>query len=154
MAWRTNCSTSLRIFWYNKSSGKEAPPEKIAALRERYGQYLYFSLSLSRDDQEVLNSVAGDRQAFGAMVNQLAFGMGEQVHLFTEKRDTIPLLDYVYPRMYGMSKSTSLLLVYPREGLEEAQSLTLTVKDLGFGTGEVGLRTELEKIKNQPTLHF
>ncbi len=108
---------------------------------------------MSRGNQELLNSVAGDRQQFGAMVQQLAFGMHDKIHLYTEKKDTIPMVDYIYPRMYGMSKNTSLLLVYPREDIINAQEVNLTIEDLGFGTGEVRFTQKGHQIKNQPKLY-
>ena len=46
------------------------------------------------------------------MVNQLAFGMREKVHVYTQKKDTLEMLDYNYPRMYGMSPTTDILLIY------------------------------------------
>lgn len=125
---------------------------QIDNLRRKYDKYCYFSLSMSKANQELLNSMAGNRQKFGAMVNQLAFGMQEKIHLFNQKRDTIPLLDYIYPRMYGMSKSTSILLVYPRDELKDATELNITIKDLGFGTGEVKLTQQMNEIINQPRL--
>lgn len=122
------------------------------SLRLKYGQYLYFNLSMSKNNKELLNSVGGDKQLFGSMVNTLAFGMGEKVHLVNNKRDTIPMLDYIYPRMYGMTSSTSMLLVYPRNEYLTGEAITLTIEDFGFGTGEVRFVQRIEKIENQPNL--
>lgn len=126
--------------------------QQIDSLRSHYKNYIYFTLSMSRNNQELLNGVVGDRNRFGAMVSDLAFGMSEKVHLFTEKRDTISMLDYVYPRMYGMSRNTSMLLVYPREEIEKAEEINLVIEDLGFGTGEVTLSQEVKLMTEQPNL--
>ncbi len=134
--------------------GSQADLAALDSLRRKYDQYCYFNLSMSRGDQELLNSVAGDRQAFGAMVNQLAFGMADKIHLHTQERDTIELIDYVYPRMYGMSRNTSLLLVYPRDEILATESITVSVEDLGFGTGEVSFRHNVAHILEQPRLRF
>ncbi|NAY93416.1 hypothetical protein GTQ34_16010 [Muricauda sp. JGD-17] len=125
----------------------------IDSLRGKYGKYLYFNLGMSVNDQELLSSKAHDRDAFGLLVNQLSFDMGEKVHLISDKRDTIPLLDYVYPRMYSMSNSTNMLLVYPKnKGLLEGDQALFTIEDLGFSTGEVSFKIPLERIRKEPKL--
>ncbi len=91
----------------------ESAPAGIDSLRHRYGQYMYFVLSMSAKNRELLNHVAGDRSRFGAMVNALSFYMDRNVHCFTPEKDTLPMIDFIYPRMYGMSRSTDILLVYP-----------------------------------------
>lgn len=129
--------------------------DKIDSLRKKYGDYLYFNLSMSANNQELLNSQAGNRNAFGAMVNKLAFGMGEKVHLISRERDTIPLADYIYPRMYGMSNSTNLLLVYPKdEKVLQNDFFHFTVEDLGLGTGEVSFKVPVKNIVDEPKLNF
>ncbi|RDY61985.1 hypothetical protein DX873_00920 [Flagellimonas nanhaiensis] len=128
---------------------------KVDSLRNKYGDYLYFNLSMSANDQELLNSKASDRNAFGAMVNQLAFGMAEKVHLIGQKRDTIPMADYSYPRMYGMSNSTNMLLVYPKDPrLLKGEFFHFTIEDLGFSTGEVGFKIPTKSLTNEPKLNF
>ncbi|WP_417800650.1 hypothetical protein [Tenacibaculum sp.] len=135
--------------------GDEVTSEKVAKLREKYSQYIYFTLSMSRDNKELLSTTPRNRQEFGAMVNELAFGMDKKVHVFTPKKDTLDLLDYVYPRMYGMSRATTMLFVYPRDEkyLQEAY-LNLTIGDLGTYTGEVKFKVPTKIIKNEPTIKF
>ncbi len=135
---------------YNGGGDKE-----IDSLRKKYSQYLYFNLSMAKSGQEVLTHMAGNKNQFGAMVNQLAFGMEEKVHLISERRDTIALADYVYPRMYGMSNNTAMLFVYPRDKKTLAdKNIYLTIEDLGLATGEVGFKLATEVITNEPQLIF
>jgi len=133
---------------------EETSEELVNSLREKYDQYLYFSLSIARKNQELLNSVAHDKARFGGLMKQLAFGMQNKIHLYTGKKDTVSMADYIYPRMYGMSKHTTLLLIYDREKLTDAKTLNLTIEDLGFGTGEVRFTQEIDKIKNAPGLQL
>ena len=130
-------------------------PEEVQKLRTKYKQYLYFTLSMSKNNKELLSATPKNRQEFGAMVNELAFGMDKKVHVFTSKKDTLELLDYVYPRMYGMSKATTMLFVYPRDTkfLKE-DYLNITIGDLGTYTGEVRFKIPTKKIKNEPKLRF
>lgn len=129
--------------------------EEIQQLREKYQKQMYFTLSMSRNGKELLSTTPKNRQEFGAMVTQLAFGMNEKVHLFTTKKDTLPLLDYNYPRMYGMSNATTMLFVYPRDAkFLEQEYLNFAIQDLGTYTGEVKFKIETEKIENEPSLTF
>ncbi|WP_420571716.1 hypothetical protein [Kordia sp.] len=127
----------------------------IQELRDRYSQYLYFNLSISQDNKELLSAVPKNRNEFGQMVNELAFGMGQKVHLFTKTKDTIEIADFIYPRMYGMSNATTIMLVYPRNKEElKGDYLNLTVEDLGVHTGEVKFKVPIEIIENEPKLSF
>lgn len=133
--------------------GEEYEQKSIDSLRKKYGSYMYFNVSMSVNNQELLTGLAQDKNRFGAMVNQLAFGMGDKVHLFNERKDTLALADYVYPRMYGMSGNTSMMFVYPKdEKVFIGETLTLTIEDLGFSTGEVKFKIPVDKILNEPGL--
>ena len=114
---------------------------------------MYFNLSMSINNQELLSTAPKNRNEFGAMVSQLAFGMGEKVHLYTPSKDTLEIADFIYPRMYGMSKATTIMFVYPRDkdAINE-DYLNFTIEDLGLYTGEVKFKVETEKIKNEPKL--
>jgi hypothetical protein len=87
------------------------------------------------------------------MVNQLAFGMGEKVHLFTPKKDTLNLLDYNYPRIYGMGGATNMLFIYYRdEKYLQDEYLNFTIQDLGTYTGEIKFKISSDKFKNEPKI--
>ncbi|MEW7277951.1 hypothetical protein ABW636_05095 [Aquimarina sp. 2201CG1-2-11] len=134
---------------------EETTPQEIQNLRDKYSKYLYFTLSMSKNDHELLSNVAGNKQKFGAMVNQLAFGMEQKVHLYTPQKDTIEMVDYIYPRMYGMSRATTMLLVYPREEkVTNEEFMTLTIEDLRFYTGEVKFKIPTTIFNNEPRLRF
>jgi len=128
--------------------------DRIQSLRNKYGNYLYFTLQFSRNGKALLSNAA-NRQEFGRLVNQLAFGMANKVHLYTEKKDTLNLLDYHYPRLYGMSPSTSMLFVYPRE-IEQLASdyLVLSIEDFGLQTEDLKFKFDTNKIKKEPKLEF
>lgn len=125
----------------------------IDSLRKKHSDYLYFNLSISKNNQEILNVVPKNRNEYGYMVTQLSFGLGEKVHLYTNNRDTIQIAEYVYPRMYGMGKYTSVLFVFPKVlEVKEAKEIIFTLEDLGFNTGEVKFKLSIQKIIEQPRL--
>ncbi|WP_306013938.1 MULTISPECIES: hypothetical protein [unclassified Allomuricauda] len=134
---------------------KDVDTERVDQLRKQYSDYLYFNLGISANGKELLTQKVQNRSEYGAMVNQLAFGMAEKITLTNDTRDTLQLLDYSYPRMYGMGSSTELLLVYRNStDVSTGEHLYLSIKDLGFGTGEVTFKLATENIKKQPQLKF
>ena len=129
--------------------------QEIRKLREKYSQYMYLALSMSRNNQELLSTAPKNRNDFGAMVNQLAFGMSSKVHLYTQQKDTLELVDFVYPRMYGMTKTTDVLFVYPRNEKYLADKyIYFTIEDLGLNTGEVKFKIPIDKINHEPKINF
>ena len=138
-----------------QEAGTRPALSRLDSLRSHYGNYLYFNLSVSRNNEEILTGFAGNRARFGAMVNQLSFGMARSIHFYTPARDTIAMLDYIYPRMYGMSKSTTLLMVYSKDpGMMEKEYMFMSIEDLGLNTGEVTFKVPIEPIRKQPELQF
>ena len=135
--------------------GEGKNPALVDKLRKQYGQYLYFNLSMSKNNQELLNGVAQDKAKFGQMVNELAFGMEEKLHLYTPTKDTLALADFIYPRMYGMSNSTSIMIVYPRDPKYLKQEyLNFVVEDLGLDTGDIKFKIDTKALTNEPQLRF
>lgn len=127
--------------------------EEVDSLRNEYGKYIYLNLSLSKNNKEILNSMVKGRVEFGAMVNQLAFKMGKKVHLMNQARDTLELLDYIYPREYGMGRTTNMMFVYSRnQNLLKGDYIQLTIEDIGLSTGEVGFKIASKLLKNEPKL--
>ncbi|WP_299363509.1 hypothetical protein [Winogradskyella sp.] len=129
---------------------------RLKELKDKYGKYMYFNLSMSKNNQELLSTAPKNQNEFGDMVNQLAFNMNKKVHLFTKSKDTLEVLDFVYPRMYGMSSATTIMFVYPRneELLSKNDVLNLTIEDLGLYTGEVKFKINTDKIINEPRLNL
>ena len=135
--------------------GVTATEVEVHELRERYSKHMYFNLSMSQNNKELLSVVPNNRNEFGAMVNQLAFGMGDKIHFYTQSKDTLDLADFIYPRMYGMSQATTIMFVYPRDEQQlQEDYLNFTIEDLGLYTGEVKFKIPTEKLINEPELAF
>ncbi|KFF12002.1 hypothetical protein [Flavobacterium hydatis] len=135
--------------------GDNIDPLQIEKLRQKYSKYLYFNISMSKNNQELLNNVAGDKAKFGQMVNDLAFGIEEKLHVYTPTKDTLTMADFIYPRMYGMSNSTSIMIVYPRENKFMKQDhLNFVIEDLGLETGDIKFKLNTKALTNEPQLRF
>lgn len=127
--------------------------QEFEEIYNRYHQNAYFILSISQNKQEVLSNYAGNQQQFGAMVNQLAFGMNEKVFI-KNRADTIYFKDYVYPRLYGMKPSTDILFAFAKEELTETETFDFYIKDLGLKTGDIKFKFTNKDIKNIPELKY
>lgn len=135
--------------------GDKGSTTQVDKLRQKYNKYLYFNLSMSKNNQELLNGVARDKAKFGQMVNELAFGMEEKVHLYTPEKDTLSMTDFIYPRMYGMSNATSIMIVYPRETKFMKQDyLNFVIEDLGLDTGDIKFKLNMQALQKEPQLRF
>lgn len=135
--------------------GDQSDALQVEKLRKKYGKYLYFNLSMSKNNQELLNGLAHDKAKFGQMVNDLAFGMEEKVHLYTPEKDTLAMTDFIYPRMYGMSDATTIMIVYPREAtFLNKHYLNFVIEDLGLETGDVKFKLNTQALQKEPQLQF
>jgi hypothetical protein len=57
--------------------------------------------------------------------------------------------------MYGMSNSTSIMIVYPRDDKYLKQDyLNFVIEDLGLETGDVKFKINTKALINEPQLVF
>lgn len=126
----------------------------VDSLSAIYNKNLYFVLSMSYNGQEILTSFAGDAQKFSEMVNTLSFGMGGYVSLTTSGNDTLGLLDYAYPRAYGMSSGTDMLFAFENKIKPGVKTLFFNIADFGLGMGKKRFEFRVKDIKNVPSLEF
>jgi hypothetical protein len=135
--------------------GTATNKNKVEELREKYRSYIYFILRISKGGEEILSSQSNNKNSFGSMVNQLSFDLDQKINLYTTENDTIKMLDFVYPRMYGMSKSTSVMMVFPRDEKEmRGDFLNFVIQDIGLGTGNVKFKIDIQALNNEPGLNF
>lgn len=129
--------------------------QEFELLREKYKNFIYLNLAISNKGKEVLSTNIKNRADYTKQVNQMVFHMGNKIHLFTKSKEKIPLLDYVYPRTYGMTDSSIMTLVFNRDTkLLEEEYFLLTIEDFGLNTGEVSFKIPADKVLNEPKLSF
>ena len=119
-----------------------------------YGNNLYFTMSIMKGGGEVLSSYSGNQQDYGAMVQQLAFGLDKKVVLTSSVGDTLQLLDYIFPRTYGYTPTTDLLFVFDRKKLDKSEWISLKLEDFGLSTGDLRFKFYTKDIKRVPNLKF
>ena len=133
---------------------KVIPDTLIGYYKNKYHKNLYFIVSVNQDNKDVLTNIAGNNQYHGAMVNQLAFGMGQKVLLTTSEKDTLQLLDYAFPRTYGAGQSTNMMFAFENKYLNQAEWVQLVVKDFGLQTGDIRFKFLTKDILKTPNIKF
>ena len=120
--------------------------------RKEYGNYYYFILSISVGDKDLLHGGSNTEEQFAENLNRLSFHMPEYTWMKAGK-DTIPLADYQFPRMYGMTKSTQVLLAFEKPE-KETPEIKITLEDIGIGIGKQTFIFETKAIQSVPELDF
>ncbi|MEM1320867.1 MAG: hypothetical protein AAGG75_11460 [Bacteroidota bacterium] len=131
-----------------------ATASEVERLRDQYDDYLYFLLSYSANGKEIEAWRVNSQQEFGTRVQALAFGMGQQVKLSSDTRDSIPLVDFIYQRTFGGGSSSDVLLAFDREAAEGSDWLNFRLQDIGLGIGTNHFRFDVAAIKALPPLPF
>jgi hypothetical protein len=123
--------------------------EKVEA---EYDKNLCFMLSLSKNDQELEAFYYVTGNNFEEKVRELAFGMSQYVHIETDKGTTIALQDYIYPRMYGGSGKSTMMLIFEKEKFSGLKKFSLVLNDPGIGIGREKFVFEMRDIEKVPDL--
>lgn len=123
----------------------------IDSLRNRLNQYLYFVLDISNEGKDVLSSQRGSASYMETLSN-ISFNLRKYIYLKSGKSES-ELIDFNFPRLYGMSTSTSVLLVFKAQEIKE-EEFEIVVDDLGLGIGRQRFQFDQKDIKNTPKLDF
>jgi hypothetical protein len=100
----------------------------IDSLRKAHKEYLYFNLCVSWRGKDLFSQqIPGT--IFGDLQKRVSFCLEEYVNLKDDKGHKFKLADYSYARLYGMTASTNILLVFKNDALEASNEYELTVKD-------------------------
>jgi len=145
--------TSLLILQENRGS-IVIPSKEYDKLNQKYSNYHYFTLSLSKNNKEALYANSHAYSQFSELVQTLSFRMPVHTNLTTSESDTVEVLDYVFPRTYGMGAATSLLFVFDKEKIQNDEWLQFNLAEFGMGLGRQSFRFRLEDIDDLPQLKF
>lgn len=125
----------------------------IDSLSKIYNKNLYFILRMTYDDQELLSIYANDHKKFSEMVSRLSFEMDKYISLTTADKDTLQMVDFIYPRMYGMSGNTEIMLVFENK-LSNFDMLFFNIDEFGLNQGKMKFKFKYRDIKAVPQLTF
>ncbi len=128
--------------------------DSIAKLIDFYKDYQYYILSYYNENGDLLNQYAQNPQVFGALVNELSFNMQQNAMIIDNKRDTTYLYDAIFSRMYNMSTSTDVMLVFKNPLKKDIKYYDLFVRDFGFRVGHTTFRFYKDDLEQIPNLKY
>lgn len=103
------------------------PKARRDSLKSSCADCLYFVLSISQDSSEIFSRL---RTNYAELLTKIAFGLKEQVRLVGAKQSQdIYLSDFIYPRLYGGTPNTSVLLCFKSNGLKHTDDYAVYIKD-------------------------
>jgi hypothetical protein len=132
--------------------GTQATGEDVLKWRNTYGKYLYFTLSLSHNGNELLTPALQGQ--FSEILSTLSYRMPTYVCLTTSHGDTLEVVDAVLNRTFGMAQSTDLLFAFNKDKLGDAAWLQFNLNEFGLNTGHQRFRFEISDLANVPELKF
>ncbi|MEQ9404089.1 MAG: hypothetical protein RIM99_10910 [Cyclobacteriaceae bacterium] len=137
------------LIW-QEAEGKELAD--INEIGERYGDYAYFVLQLKAGKKDALYGTSASQAEFNNKLQTLSFRMNQFVNMTTSEKDTIPVADFYYTRMFGLSKTSDILFVFNKEKISAADEVAFNIKEFGFNTGSRSFRFDTEKLNRSPKL--
>jgi len=133
----------------------KAEDKDVYELVKKYRDHAYFTLSLGKNNREILTEVASDKGAYRKLLQKLSFGIERNITVTTQQRDTIPVVDFIYPRMYDLDgKNTVMFVLKKTDKILNDKSLNISIADLGLMTGEVTFKLPTAIIRNEPKINF
>lgn len=136
------------------SNKENSTQEEIEKIKSNYNNSLYFTLNLSVDGQELEVGGLQSKEKFAKRVELLSFGMRDRIQIKTSKNDSVSLLDYAYPRMYGVTGKSTMLLVFDRSQATDGEWFDVIVNGYDLGVGINKFRFNTKDIEEVPQLDF
>jgi len=93
---------------------KKINEDSLKVFNKKYNNYLFFVLSFSKDNKDLLGTMQNGKDNFNKLLLSLSFNINEYVSAFTDDKQELELIDFNYPRSFGMTNSTDILLVYKK----------------------------------------
>lgn len=140
--------------WVAQELRNEIPMDSlINSMRDKYDNYLYFILKISKEGKSALYS-SSDFGNFSTTLQNLSFRMAAFTQMVTSARDTIPLADSHYDRLYGQAGSTSVMIAFSKEKLKDTEWVQVSLLDIGLGIGKTYYRFKTKDLLNAPQIDF
>lgn len=116
-----------------------------------FAKNLYFILSLSKDNKELLRQLPFE--TYSEMVQVLSFRMQNFISAELDKT-TIEPVECAFQQTYGMTEANMLLLVFNKKDIGEAEDLTISLKEFGLGFGDLKFPFRLKNIDRIQNLDY
>ena len=113
--------------------------QKLKKKRQGYRNSHYINLTISYEDEAkdvVYTSMQKGFGEYSQWLQKLLFGLNKMIYLQDKAGQKTELDTYHFERTYGMSKSRTLLLMFPSDPLQAPTSIDLVIEEFGLGIGQ------------------
>ncbi|GGF27933.1 hypothetical protein [Hymenobacter cavernae] len=128
--------------------------ELVDSLRRHYQGKTYCSLSLAQDGAEIENQFITNSTAYTNALAYLNTGIAADVFLVTPTLDSIPALASIYPRQYGTTGHSTVLLIFDTHQLDLSHGFHITFRGDQFNVGTLRFPFTASDLADLPTLRF
>lgn len=108
-------------------------------------EYIYFNISFSKDDKELLKQL--EYSLYSEMVQVLSFRMSNYISILGNTQQPLVPVDCFFQNTYGLSQANELLVVFNKKDLEEQAVLKLQIMEFGLGLGNQIFEFNNQKIE-------
>jgi hypothetical protein len=112
----------------------------------------YFVLKISRQGEEVQNTLAGDQVKFNSAISYLSSGIENDIFMTMEEGEVVRMESSSFVPTFGISNGTTVLLVFKSYLDKRARDFSIIFRDSMFGTGSSEFRFAGSDITNVPSL--
>lgn len=124
----------------------------LDSLRRTYAGKTYFALTLAQNEVEIEDRYLPDNAAFTQALSYLSTGIAADVFIVTATRDSVAALAAIYPRQYGTTGRSTVLLVFDSQKLDLQQGFTFTFHDRFFNLGTLRFPFAADDLQALPQL--
>ncbi|MBO2009605.1 hypothetical protein [Hymenobacter negativus] len=127
---------------------------QLDSVRRSYAGKTCFALALAKDSTAIENQFATNPTAFTQTLTYLSNGIAADVFLVTSPRDSVPALVSMYPRQYGNTPRSTVLLIFDTHQLNLEQGFHLTFRSTAFNLGTLRFPFPAATLADLPALKF
>lgn len=127
--------TDLLVAQEVEAAANTVSAPQLDSLRRSYAGKTYCVLALAKDSVAIENQFATNATAFAHTLAYLNTGIAADVFLVTSPRDSVPALASMYPRQYGTTGRSTVLLIFDTHKMRPQQGFHLTFRGTAFGLG-------------------
>lgn len=124
---------------------KNVKPELVDSLRNKYNKYIYFIFDIKQNEKDALSG-SGNFTEYSARVDMFSFKLPAYLNMVTSNNDTLYTADYNFQRNFGIGTTTSMILAFERERINDAKWLQVNLYEFGLDVGQLNFRFKSKDI--------
>lgn len=133
-------------------ASRSASAATLDSVQHAFNGKRYFSLSFSQGGAEIENQFVTNPSAFANTLAYLNTGIAEDVFLVTAAHDSVPALASAYPRQYGTTGRSTVLLIFDTHQLPPNQDMRLVYRGDRFNLGTLQFPFAAADLASVPAL--